>query len=94
MQELLLLLGHPCSTAFTKGRKNWDKVGIYRRYRWCRVREREADELEKKKSLGRNKSGEEMEPEKKKAEGIYESVCLNLPARLPVSESVLNSYVC
>lgn len=35
-----------------------------------------------------------MEPEKKKAEGIYESVCLNLPARLPVSESVLNSYVC
>lgn len=34
-----------------------------------------------------------MEPEKRKLRVIYESVCLNLPARLPVSKSVLRSYL-
>lgn len=33
------------------------------------MRLREADEEEKEKSFGVNKSGEEMEPEKRKAEG-------------------------
>ncbi len=45
---------------------SWDEIRIYRQ---CRVGVREADEQEKKKSFGANKSGEEMEAEKRKAEG-------------------------
>lgn len=67
MQELLLLLRDACNTAFTNGEKtNWDEIRIYRH---CRVGVREVDEQEKKKSFGANKSGEEMEAEKRKAEG-------------------------
>lgn len=65
-----------------------------RLYRWCRVRE--AGEQVEEKSFWVTKSVAETGRGVGggKLGMIFESVCLILPARLPVSRSVLDSYAC